>query len=96
VPSNLSKARLHKAFNEGRRAAREEKAQNPYDHPKLRQLWEQGRAQQRAGEITVPIPPLEHGETRAQRPVAAQRPMPGQRPVTGRPQSYPRRGDPRR
>jgi hypothetical protein len=97
VPSNLSKTRLHKAFNEGRRAAKEEKAQNPYDHPKLRQLWDQGRTQQRAGEITTPIPPLAHGETRAQRPLPAGRPMSSlPRPSSGRPQQFPRRRDPRR
>jgi hypothetical protein len=67
VPSNISKARLHKAFNEGRRSATSETAENPYDNPKLRQLWDEGRSQQRAGTITTPIPALEHGETRAQR-----------------------------
>jgi hypothetical protein len=67
VPSNISKSRLRKAFNEGRRSANVETAENPYDNAKLRQLWEQGRTQQRAGEIKTPIPPLEHGETRAQR-----------------------------
>ena len=67
MPSSLSKARLRKAFNEGRRSATSEAAVNPYDNPKLRQLWEQGRTQQRAGELKTPIPPLEHGETRAQR-----------------------------
>jgi hypothetical protein len=102
VPSNLSKARLHKAFNEGRRSAKEEAAQNPYDHPKLRQLWDEGRARQRAGEITTPIPALAHGETRAQRPLPAQRSMgspqrsSAPRPATGRPQPFPRRRDPRR
>ena len=67
MPSNISKARLHKAFNEGRRSATSEGAENPYDNPKLRQLWEQGRAGERAGQIKTPIPPLQHGETRAQR-----------------------------
>ena len=67
MPSSLSKARLHKAFNEGRRAAASATAENPYDNPKLRKLWEQGREQQRAGQLTTPIPALEHGETRAQR-----------------------------
>ena len=67
MPSNISKARLHKAFNEGRRSATSETAENPYDNPKLRKLWDLGRSQQRAGELTTPIPPLEHGETRAQR-----------------------------
>lgn len=67
MPSNISKARLHKAFNEGRRSAAVEGADNPYDNPKLRQLWDEGRTKQRAGEITAPIPPLQHGETRAQR-----------------------------
>jgi hypothetical protein len=67
VPSNISKARLSKAFNEGRRSASAETVENPYDNPKLRQLWEQGRTQQRAGSLKTPIPALEHGETRAQR-----------------------------
>ena len=67
MPSNISKARLHKAFNEGRRSATSETAENPYDNPKLRQLWDEGRSQQRAGTLTTPIPPLAHGETRAQR-----------------------------
>jgi hypothetical protein len=67
VPSNISKTRLSKAFNEGRRSAREPNAQNPYDNPKLRQLWDQGRTREQAGEIKAPLPPLEHGETRAQR-----------------------------
>jgi hypothetical protein len=67
VPSSISKARLSKAFNEGRRSAREATAENPYDNPKLRRLWDQGRTQEQAGGITTPLPPLEHGETRAQR-----------------------------
>ena len=67
MPSNISKTRLRKAFNEGRRSATTEAAENPYDNPKLKQLWDQGRTMQRAGEIKTPIPPLEHGETRAQR-----------------------------
>ena len=67
MPSNISMSRLSKAFNEGRRSANAEAAQNPYDNPKLQRLWEQGRLQQRAGQIATPIPPLEHGETRAQR-----------------------------
>jgi len=93
VPSNISKARLHKAFNEGRRSAASETAENPYDNPKLRKLWDLGRAQQRAGELTTPIPALEHGETRAQRAPqnppgtkAASRPPPRRRgpPPRGR------------
>jgi hypothetical protein len=68
VPSNISKARLHKAFNEGRRSANADTVENPYDNSKLRRLWEQGRTQQRAGEVRMPIPALEHGETRAVRP----------------------------
>jgi hypothetical protein len=69
VPSNIPMARLRKAFNEGRRSAAAEIAENPYDNQKLRQLWEQGRAKQRAGELKDPIPPLAHGETRARRAV---------------------------
>ena len=84
MPSNISKARLHRAFNEGRRSAREPNAENPYDNPKLRQLWEQGRTREQAGEITIPLPPLAHGETRAQRapqnPPRPKRPGPPKRP----------------
>ncbi len=67
MPSSMSKSRLSKAFNEGRRSAKEAAAENPYDNPKLRLLWDEGRAQEQAGQIKTPIPPLEHGETRAQR-----------------------------
>ena len=88
MPS-ISKSRLHKAFNEGRRSAVVETAENPYENPKLQQLWEQGRSQQRAGQIKTPIPPLAHGETRAQRgvqnpPAAQRRPSP--------PRNFPRGG----
>ena len=90
MPSNISKARLHKAFNEGRRAAASATAENPYDNPKLRQLWEQGREQQRSGQLTTPIPPLEHGETRASRavhnpPGSKQKSRPAPRPRGGPP-----------
>jgi hypothetical protein len=67
MPSSISKTRLRKAFNEGRRSATSPSAENPYDNEKLRKLWQEGRAQQQAGTITTPLPPLEHGETRAQR-----------------------------
>ena len=67
MPSNISKGRLRRAFDEGRRSATVKSAENPYDNPKLRQLWDAGRTQQLAGTITTPIPPLEPGETRAQR-----------------------------
>ena len=67
MPTNISRVRLRKAFNEGRRSATSETTTNPYEHPKLRQLWEDGRAQQRAGTLTTPIPPLEPGERRAER-----------------------------
>src|SRR3954462_8690670 len=69
MPSNISRARLAKAFNEGRRSAKDTKTENPYENPKLRSLWEKGREQQLAGTLTTPIPPLERGETRAQRPL---------------------------
>ena len=39
MPSNISKSRLAKAFNEGRRSVTAEQAQNPYDNAKLRELW---------------------------------------------------------
>ena len=87
MPSSITRARLHKAFNEGRRSAATEVAENPYDNPKLRALWDQGRKRQRAGEIAAPLPPLAHGERRAARaprgPAAAARPprpvVPGKR-----------------
>jgi hypothetical protein len=84
VPSNISRARLSKAFNEGRRSAAEASAVNPYDNPKLRQLWEQGRAQQIAGEVRAPLPPLAHGERRAAR-------APQNAPGSKRPSSPPPR-----
>ena len=83
MPASIPKTRLRKAFNEGRRSAAVESEQNPYDNPKLRQLWDLGRTQQRAGEITTAIPPLEHGETRG-RPGGAQ-----PAGVQGRPQAAP-------
>jgi hypothetical protein len=87
VPSNISRSRLRKAFNEGRRSATSETAENPYDNAKLRKLWDEGRSQQRAGTLTTPIPPLEHGETRAQRaphnPPGAKRPEPRRAPAPG-------------
>ena len=67
MPSNISRGRRQKAFDEGRRSATTAVAENPYDNPTLRRLWEEGRAQQQAGTIDAPIPPLAHGETRAQR-----------------------------
>ena len=67
MPSSISRSRLRKAFDEGRRSATTESAENPYDNEKLRRLWDDGRARQRAGELTSPIPPLTHGETRARR-----------------------------
>jgi hypothetical protein len=80
MPSNISKSRLSRAFNEGRRSAREANAVNPYDNPKLRQLWEEGRTKEQAGGVTTPIPPLAHGETRAQRtPKNPPRPKPPSR-----------------
>jgi hypothetical protein len=89
VPSSISPLRRSKAFDEGRRSATSEAAQNPYDNPKLRQLWEDGRAKQRSGELTTPIPPLEHGATRARR---AQQNPPGSsrpRPPAPRPRGGP-------
>jgi hypothetical protein len=83
----MSKARLRKAFNEGRRAAAET-IENPYDNPKLRELWDEGRRQQQAGTIKTPIPPLVPGETRAQRveqkpPGSARAKAPAPRPRGG-------------
>lgn len=100
MPSNIPKARLRKAFDEGRRSAADQVVENPYDNPKLRQLWEQGRAMQQAGQVQVPIPPLEPGETRARRapqnPPGTKRasaPRPAPRPH-GRP-GFRGRGGPR-
>ena len=89
MAASMSKSRLRKAFNEGRRSANVEAAQNPYDNPKLQRLWEQGRSQQRAGQIKAAIPPLEHGETRAQR--ATHNP-PRSKRASG--PAYPRRNGP--
>lgn len=68
MPTSINKTRLRKAFNEGRRAANEANAENPYDNPKLRELWEAGRVKQRSGELKTPLPPLARGESRAFRP----------------------------
>jgi hypothetical protein len=87
VPSTISKIRLRKAFNEGRRSANEPAAENPYDNPKLRKLWDEGRRRQQAGEIELPLPPLEHGQTRAMR---TPRNPPGSKRVTLRPKAPPR------
>ena len=92
VPATLSMSRRRKAFNEGRRSAAEAAAENPYDNPTLRRLWELGREQQRAGDLTTPIPPLARGETRAHRSpqnppgtkLAAPRPRPAHTPVRPR------------
>jgi hypothetical protein len=89
VPAAISKSRLRRAFDEGRRSATSESAVNPYENPKLRTLWEDGRAKQRAGEITTPIPALEHGKTRARQNV--QNP-PGPRRTQGRGMRRTRRG----
>ncbi len=65
MPSNISRNRREKAFNEGRRSAESPTARNPYENAKLRQLWDGGRAKQLAGELKTPIPALDHGKTRA-------------------------------
>ena len=67
MASSISKSRLRRAFDEGRRSAPVEVAENPYDNPKLQHLWERGRSQQRAGELKDPVPLLEPGETPAVR-----------------------------
>jgi hypothetical protein len=96
MPSSLSRSRRIKAFNEGRRSAKEP-ASNPYDNPTLRELWDQGRARELAGELTTPIPPLEHGERRAQRtphnpPGSKPQPTPRPRPGRGGGGGYSGRG----
>jgi hypothetical protein len=90
MPSNISKTRLHRAFNEGRRSAKEN-TQNPYANPKLRQLWEQGRSKELAGELKTPIPPMAHGKTRASRPPRTT-PRPSRPRTSGRPPQPPRFG----
>ena len=65
MPSNLSIARRRKAFDEGRRSVAYSAAVNPYDHPKLRQLWDLGRSQQQSGELKTAPPPREVGEGEA-------------------------------
>lgn len=89
VPSSISPTRLRKAFDEGRRSAVSATAENPYDNPKLRQLWEDGRAKQRSGELKTPIPPLQPGETRAQRPLPRQPRPPRSAPPAFRPRQGP-------
>jgi len=82
MPLNISKGRLRKAFNEGRRSAAAEASSNPYDNAKLRELWEKGRAMQRAGELTTHIPAMEHGKTRAVRVQRAPQKPPGEKPMS--------------
>lgn len=69
MPSNLSLNRRRKAFLEGRRSAVHEGSRNPYQHPKLKELWELGRSQQRSGELKTPPPPRKVAATKAPRPV---------------------------
>jgi hypothetical protein len=68
VPSNLSLNRRRKAFLEGRRSAAHEVSRNPYQHPKLKELWELGRSQQRSGELKTPVPPRKVAEAKPPRP----------------------------
>jgi hypothetical protein len=92
MPSTISNARLRKAFNEGRRSATMERARNPYENPKLQELWERGRAKQKAGELKTPIPPLQRGKMRARRvQQSPQGPGPRgfSRPVPPRPRRSP-------
>ena len=84
MPSSISRSRRQNAFNEGRRAAKETLARNPYQNPKLQALWEQGRAQEAAGQIKTPIPALDHGQTRARTP---ERGPQTRAPSSGRPRN---------
>lgn len=93
MPSNLSIRRRRKAFDEGRRSADKPAAQNPYDQPKLRQLWDLGRTQQQSGELKTPVPLRAQTEGEAlrtprnpPRPKQPKRPPPprGQRRYGGR------------
>ena len=72
-------SRRQKAFDEGRRSAKVAHARNPYENPKLKELWIKGREQEQAGTIKTPLPPLAHGKTRARAPGRNQ-PIPRQRP----------------
>jgi hypothetical protein len=74
VPSNLSINRRRKAFIEGRRSAAHEVSRNPYEHPKLRDLWELGRTQQRSGELKTPVPPRKVAEAKPPTRKPQQRP----------------------
>jgi hypothetical protein len=67
MPSRVSIIRRRRAFDEGRRSASEPNAQNPYDNPALKKLWETGRKAQASGQLTTPVPTLPIGERRAAR-----------------------------
>jgi hypothetical protein len=69
MPSRVSLARRRKAFDEGRRAATDSLAKNPYANAALKKLWETGLKLQKAGEIKFPIPPLSPGKRRAATPM---------------------------
>jgi hypothetical protein len=70
MPSRVSLARRRKAFDEGRRAATDNFAKNPYANAALKKLWDEGLRQQKVGEIKTAIPPLKHGARRAAAPQA--------------------------
>ena len=67
MPSRVSILRRRRAFDEGRRSVADTNAHNPYDNPTLKALWETGRAKQKSGELTTPIPQLRHAARRAER-----------------------------
>jgi hypothetical protein len=83
MPSSVSLARRRKAFDEGRRAATDNFAKNPYANPALKKLWEEGLRQQKGGLLTTPVPQLKHGARRAATP-QPRGPRPPSRGATGR------------
>lgn len=85
MPSRVSILRRRRAFDEGRRSVTDNNATNPYDNATLKALWETGRAKQKSGELTTPIPALPHAARRAERAAkAATRKFSGPRPLTPR------------
>jgi hypothetical protein len=66
MPSNVAIHRRRNAFNEGRRAARST-SQNPFDNPKLHELWERGKRLELVGAIKDAIPMRDGGKSASRR-----------------------------
>jgi len=100
MPARVSLARRRRAFDEGRRAAADERPSNPYDNVTLKLLWDRGYQQQKAGALNSPIPTLAKGANRAVSPGSPGNTKPKVRPpvrapsALDRPRSF-RRDDPR-